>query len=110
MELIRVYASSPASAVAGAITGVILEYHEAEVQAVGADAANQAFQAVALAARYLKDDGILVTCAPEFQEVTVENKVRTAIRLVVKPAAGSKFSPKGFSAVSHGPEFAPVGA
>jgi stage V sporulation protein SpoVS len=34
---------------------------------------------------YLKLDGIDVTCVPEFADVTIEDKVRTAIKLVVDP-------------------------
>ena len=58
MELIRVYATPPTSAVAGAITGVVREYHKADVEAIGADAVNQAIQGLVLATGYLKNDGI----------------------------------------------------
>jgi stage V sporulation protein S len=42
-------------------------------------------KALALATGYLKLDGIHVTCVPEFADVTIEDKVRTAIKLVVEP-------------------------
>lgn len=87
MELIRVYADSPAAAVAGAITGVICEYRRAEVQAVGAQAVNQATQALALATKYMKGDGIRLTCVPRFRRIMVENHQRTAIRFVVSSCA-----------------------
>ena len=93
MELIRVYANSPVNAVAGAITGVVHEYHQAEVQAIGAEAVNQAIQGLALATDCLKDEGIYVNCVPQFCQVTVENKVRTAIKLVVKPYSNAGLSP-----------------
>jgi stage V sporulation protein S len=38
-----------------------------------------------LATRYLKNDGINITCVPEFDDVTIEDKVKTAIKLVVDP-------------------------
>lgn len=104
MELIRVYATSPASAVAGAITGVVLEYHQAEVEAVGAEAVNQAVQALALATDCLKQDGILITCVPELSEVTEENKVKTAVKFVVKPGHNAGFSFPGVSANSSSKE------
>ena len=85
MEMIRVSANSRTSAVAGAIAGVIREHHRAEVQAIGAGAVNQAVKALVLATGYLKNDGINVSCVPEFADVTIEDKVRTAIRLVVEP-------------------------
>jgi stage V sporulation protein S len=55
------------------------------VQAIGAGAVNQAIKAVALANSYLKNDGINVVCIPEFVDVEIEDKVRTAIKMVVEP-------------------------
>ena len=98
MDLIKVSATSRASAVAGAIAGVVREHHRAEVQAIGAGAVNQAVKALVLATGYLKNDGIFVTCVPEFADVTIENKVRTAIKLVIEPSTGSNFSAVRFSA------------
>lgn len=85
MELIKVSANSRTSAVAGAIAGVVRENKRAEVQAIGAGAVNQAVKALVLAIGYLKNDGIDVVCVPEFADVTIDDKVRTAIKLVVEP-------------------------
>lgn len=87
MDLIKVSANSRTSAVAGAIAGVIREHHRAEVQAIGAGAVNQAVKALVLATGYLRNDGINVSVVPEFADVTIEDKVRTAIKLVVEPQA-----------------------
>ena len=84
-DLIKVSATSRASAVAGAIAGVIREYKHAEVQAIGAGAVNQAVKALVLATSYLKQEGIEVAFIPEFADVTIEDKVRTAIKMVVEP-------------------------
>ena len=92
MDLIKVSANSRTSAVAGAIAGIVREHHRAEVQAIGAGAVNQAVKALVLATTYLKNDGIFVTCVPEFADVTIEDKVRTAIKLVIEPSADSTFS------------------
>lgn len=92
MDMIKVSATSRTSAVAGAIAGVIREHHRAEVQAIGAGAVNQAIKALVLATGYLRNDGIFVACVPEFADVTIEDKVRTAIKLVVEPSADSDFS------------------
>lgn len=92
MNMIKVSATSRTSAVAGAIAGVVREHHRAEVQAIGAGAINQAMKALILATGYLKNDGIFVTCVPEFADVTIDDKVRTAIKLVIEPSAGSDFS------------------
>jgi stage V sporulation protein S len=85
VSIIKVSATSRTSAVAGAIAGVIRDHKHAEVQAIGAGAVNQAVKALVLATGYLKLDGIEVTCVPEFADVTIEDKVRTAIKLVVDP-------------------------
>lgn len=84
MDIIKVSANSRTSAVAGAIAGVIRESRHAEVQAIGAGAVNQAVKALVLAVGYLKDDGIQVVCIPEFADVTIDEKVRTAIKLVIE--------------------------
>lgn len=85
MDMIKVSASSRTAAVAGAIAGVVREFKRAEVQAIGAGAVNQAVKALALATGYLKNDDIHVVCLPEFVEVTIDEKVRTAIKFVVEP-------------------------
>lgn len=85
MEMIKVSANSRTSAVAGAIAGVVREHKRAEVQAIGAGAVNQAVKALVLATGYLKNDGLDVVCIPEFADVTIEDKVRTAIKIVVEP-------------------------
>jgi stage V sporulation protein S len=74
MDMIKVSANSRTSAVAGAIAGVIREHKRAEVQAIGAGAVNQAVKAL-----------VLATSVPEFVDVEIEDKVRTAIKLVIEP-------------------------
>jgi stage V sporulation protein S len=85
MDIIKVSANSRTAAVAGAIAGVIREHKHAEVQAIGAGAVNQAVKALVLARGYLTNDGINVVCMPEFVDVDIEGKIRTAIKLVVEP-------------------------
>ena len=85
MDVIKVSANSRTSAVAGAIAGVIREHKHAEVQAIGAGAVNQAVKAMVLAVEYLRGDGIEIACVPEFADITIGDKVRTAIKFVVDP-------------------------
>ena len=85
MDLIKVSADSRTSAVAGAIAGIIREHKHAEMQAIGAGAVNQAVKALVLATGYLRNDGINISCVPEFAEVTIEDNVKTAVKLVVDP-------------------------
>ena len=84
MEIIKVKANSRTAAVAGAIAGVMRENHHAEVQAIGAGAVNQAVKAVVLARAYLVDDEIDIYCVPEFVDVEIDSKVRTAVKLTVE--------------------------
>lgn len=84
MEIIKVSGNSRTSAVAGAIAGVFRENHIAEVQAIGAGAVNQAVKALVLATGYLAGDGYAVACIPEFVDVEIEGKIRTAVRLTVE--------------------------
>ena len=84
MDIIKVKANSRTAAVAGAIAGVIREHKHAEVQAIGAGAVNQAVKAMVLARGYLAEDGILVICIPEFVDVDIDGKVRTAIKFTVE--------------------------
>jgi stage V sporulation protein S len=46
---------------------------------------NQSVKALALAKRYLEQDGLEVVFVPEFVEVEIDGKIRTAIRFTVNP-------------------------
>lgn len=84
MDIIKVSSKSRTSAVAGAIAGVFREQQHAEVQAIGASAINQAVKALALARNYLAEDGYSIVCIPEFVDVEIDEKIRTAIKFVVE--------------------------
>lgn len=83
MDVIKVSGSSRTSAVAGAIAGVFRENKRAEVQAIGAGAVNQAVKALVLAKGYLAEDGYDIVFTPEFTDVEIDEKVRTAIKMTV---------------------------
>ncbi len=85
MDVIKVKATSRTAAVAGAIAGVIREKKHAEVQAIGAGAVNQAVKALVLAKGYLEEENVAIVCVPEFVDVDIDGKVRTAIKLIVEP-------------------------
>lgn len=84
MNIIKVSGTSRTSAVAGAIAGVFRENKKAEVQAIGAIAVNQAVKALALAKGYLKEDGYDVIFIPEFVDVEINDKIRTALKFTVE--------------------------
>jgi len=92
MNLLKVSSTSQTAAVAGAIAGVVRENQRAEVQAIGAGAVNQAVKALILATGYLRLEGIQVCFVPEFVDVTIEDKVRTAIKLTVELAQAPDLS------------------
>jgi stage V sporulation protein S len=83
MDIIKVRAVSRTAAVAGAIAGIFRDNKHAEVQAIGAGAVNQAVKAMVLAKNFLEQDGLDVVFTPEFVNVEIDGKVRTAIRFVV---------------------------
>ena len=85
MNIIKVSAKSRTAAVAGAIAGVMREQRFVEVQSIGAGAINQSIKAIILARGYLVNDGIDIICVPEFVDVDIDGKVRTAIKLTVTP-------------------------
>ena len=81
--LIKVSAQSRSTAVAGAIAGIMREQGFAEIQAIGASAINQAMKAITIARGYLVQDNIDLAVVPSFNEVDIEGKERTALRLTV---------------------------
>jgi stage V sporulation protein S len=83
IDIIKVAASSRTSAVAGAIAGVFREHKRVDVQAIGASAVNQAVKALALAKGYLAEDGFDIVCVPQFVDVEIDGKLRTAIKFSV---------------------------
>lgn len=94
MDVIKVKAVSRTAGVAGAIAGVIREKKYAEVQAIGAGAVNQAVKALVLAKNFLEQDGIEVVFKPEFVNVDIDDKVRTAIKFIVEPRVPGAVMPQ----------------
>jgi len=83
-DVIRVSARSHSKSVAGAIAGIIRDHQQAEVQAIGAGAINQAVKALAISRGYLLEDEIDIMFQLYFTEVMIEGKERTAIRFSVR--------------------------
>ncbi len=85
MELLKVSAKSNPNSVAGALAGVIRERGNAEMQAIGAGALNQAIKAVAIARGFVAPGGINLVCIPAFVDVLIDGEERTAIKIMVGP-------------------------
>jgi len=85
MDALKVSSKSNPNSVAGALAGVIREQGNAEIQAVGAGALNQAIKAVAIARGFLTPSGYNIVVIPSFTDVLIDGEARTAIKLVVEP-------------------------
>ena len=83
-NILKVSAQSNPNSVAGARAGVMRERDAAELQAIGAGATNQAVKAIAIARSYLESSEFDLICVPEFIDVIIDGKDRTAIRLAVQ--------------------------
>ncbi|RME53220.1 MAG: stage V sporulation protein S [Caldilineae bacterium] len=81
--ILRVASATDVRAVAGAIAGMIREEGRAEVQAIGPQAVNQAVKGAAIARTFLAPEALDVAFIPQFVEVEVEGRLRTALRLTV---------------------------
>ena len=84
MEVLKVATGSNPNSVAGALAGVIRESGNAEIQAVGAGALNQAVKAIAIARGFMAPAGIDLLFVPAFTEVQINGEGRTAIKLIVQ--------------------------
>ena len=85
MEILKVSAKSNPNSVAGALAGVLRERGDAEIQAIGAGALNQAIKSVAIARGFVAPGGIDLVCVPAFTDIEIEGEERTAIKLTVEP-------------------------
>lgn len=84
MDILKVSAKSSPNSVAGALAGVLRESGNAELQAVGAGAINQAVKAVAIARGFVAPTGVDLVCIPAFTDIEIDGEDRTAIKLIVE--------------------------
>jgi len=85
MDVLRVAAKSNPNSVAGALAGAIKENGgEAELQAIGAGAINQAVKAIAIARGYVAPSGLDLFCIPAFEDIEIDGEERTTIKFIVK--------------------------
>jgi stage V sporulation protein S len=81
--VLKVASSSNPSSVAGALVKNMQEGKDVELLAVGAGAVNQAVKAVAIARGYISPQGVDITIKPGFEDVEIEGKKKTAVKLIV---------------------------
>lgn len=85
MNVLKVSAKSSPNSVAGALAGVLREKGNAEIQAIGAGALNQAIKAVAIARGFVAPSGIDLVCIPAFTDIEIDGEERTAMKLIIQP-------------------------
>ena len=85
MEILKVSSKSVPNSVAGALAEVIRTDNNAEIQAIGAGALNQAVKSVAIARGFVAPSGVDLVCVPAFTDIQIEGEERTAIKLIVEP-------------------------
>jgi len=85
MKLVKISASSAPKRVAGAVAGILRENECVTLRAIGPHAVNQAVKSLAVARQYLAQDGLDLTCQPEFDQVVIdEGEPVTAIKFTVR--------------------------
>lgn len=85
VHVLKVSSKSNPTSVAGAIAGVLREQGNAEIQAIGAGALNQAIKAIAIARGFVAPGGVNLVFVPAFTEIIINNEERTAIKLILGP-------------------------
>ncbi|MGR5876610.1 stage V sporulation protein S [Bacillus pacificus] len=84
-NILKVSSKSSPNSVAGAIAGVLRTSGNVEIQAIRAGSLNQAIKAIAIARGFVAPSGIDLAFVPAFQEVTINEQERTAIKLIIGP-------------------------
>ena len=96
MDMLKVASTSNPGATAGAIANSVREQGEAQLQAIGPRAVNQAVKAIAIARGYLAASGVDLYFFPEFSNILIEEQEKTAIHFWVRtrhPILGSVEEP-----------------
>lgn len=78
-EVLRVKGSSPAAALASAISYGVYDGQTVTLRAIGAAAVNQAVKAIAIAQGYVAPRGLVLYTRPGFTDVNMKDGVVTAI-------------------------------
>ena len=84
-NILKVSSKSSPNSVAGAIAGVLRTSGNVEIQAIGAGSLNQAIKSNCNRKRICCSGGIDLAFVPAFQEVTINDQERTAIKLIIGP-------------------------
>ncbi len=83
METLKVSSKSNPNSVAGAIAGALGKDSTVEIQAIGAGAVNQAVKAIAVARRFINENGKDIGMIPGFVEIEIGGEKRTGVSMKV---------------------------
>ncbi len=83
---LKVAGSSDPKVVAGAIVHNIREGKEIEIIVMGPKSVNNAIKAVAISREYIGNEGVEITCRPEFTHLTIDGEEKSAVKLVLLTA------------------------
>lgn len=83
-NIIKVSSKSTPNKVAGYIAMAIKDQEEVQLQMIGAGAVNQSVKALAIARRFVKQQGIDLACLPSFEDLDVGGRETTGMKLTVK--------------------------
>ncbi len=83
VEVLKVSSNSNPNKVAGAIAGAVSKNGKVEIQAIGAGAVNQAVKAIAIARRFVAENGGDLYMVPGFIDVVIEGQRRTGVSIKV---------------------------
>src|SRR4030042_1807632 len=95
IDVLKVSSKSSPTAVAGALAAVIRERGNAELQAIGAGAVNQAVKAVAIARGFVAPRGVAPVCVPAVPVRQGNPRPRTEVAHEVTLVADGVAAPSG---------------
>lgn len=81
MEILKVSSKSNPTSVAGALTNILKKDNCVDIQSIGAGALNQLVKSIIICRGYLTPMGNDVRCTPTFNDVTINDVKRTAIKM-----------------------------
>ena len=84
VEVLKVSTNSNPKMVAGAVAAVLRNGSNVEIQVIGAGAVNQAIKSIIIARGYVAPNGIDLIVIPAFEQIEVNNEIKTAVKLIIE--------------------------
>lgn len=84
METMKVSSNSKPNKVAGALTSLLRDHGQVQIQVIGAASLNQAMKAIAIARGYVAPSGLEIYCKPSFYDLEIDHQTITSLRLNIE--------------------------